>query len=54
MLLDQDEERFFIRVAIECFSDTEILEEEITRYIDIVCAAPFRAWADPADVTSLT
>ena len=41
MLLDQDEERFFIRVAIECFSDTEILEEEITRYIDIVCAAHF-------------
>ena len=38
MLLDQDEERYFIRVAIECFSDTEILEEEITRYIDIVCA----------------
>lgn len=41
MLLDQDEERYFIRVAIECFSDTEILEEEITRYIDIVCAAHF-------------
>lgn len=41
MLLHQDEERYFARIAIECFSDTEILTKEITRYIDIVCAAHF-------------
>lgn len=41
MLLHQDEERYVVRIAIECFSDTEILTKEITRYIDIVCAAHF-------------
>lgn len=41
MLLHQDEERYLVRVAIECFSDTGILTENITRYLDIVCTAHF-------------
>lgn len=39
MLLHHDDESFQFRIAVECFTDVELLMRDISRYIDIVCSA---------------